>query len=134
MSMEVLVPVAGILAVFAAMLVVLKIMRSKGLSFTARVFTALGLGVLLGLGIQLLLGRDGDAATTALDWISIVGQGYIGLLKMLVMPLVFVAIVGAFTRAEVTEHFGRIAFAVLAVLLGTVTVAAVLGWLSLIHI
>ena len=91
MSMEVLVPVAGILAVFAAMLVVLKIMRSKGLSFTARVFTALGLGVLLGLGIQLLLGRDGDAATTALDWISIVGQGYIGLLKMLVMPLVFVA-------------------------------------------
>ena len=118
MSMEVLVPVAGILAVFAAMLVVLKIMRSKGLSFTARVFTALGLGVLLGLGIQLLLGRDGDAATTALDWISIVGQGYIGLLKMLVMPLVFVAIVGAFTRAEVTEHFGRIAFAV----------AAVLGW------
>ena len=44
MSMEVLVPVAGILAVFAAMLVVLKIMRSKGLSFTARVFTALGLG------------------------------------------------------------------------------------------
>ena len=128
MSMEVLVPVAGILAVFAAMLVVLKIMRSKGLSFTARVFTALGLGVLLGLGIQLLLGRDGDAATTALDWISIVGQGYIGLLKMLVMPLVFVAIVGAFTRAEVTEHFGRIAFAVLAVLLGTVTVAAVLGW------
>ena len=124
MSMEVLVPVAGILAVFAAMLVVLKIMRSKGLSFTARVFTALGLGVLLGLGIQLLLGRDGDAATTALDWISIVGQGYIGLLKMLVMPLVFVAIVGAFTRAEVTEHFGRIAFAVLAVLLGTVTVAA----------
>ena len=128
MSMEVLVPVAGILAVFAAMLVLLKIMRSKGLSFTARVFTALGLGVLLGLGIQLLLGRDGDAATTALDWISIVGQGYIGLLKMLVMPLVFVAIVGAFTRAEVTEHFGRIAFAVLAVLLGTVTVAAVLGW------
>ena len=49
MSMEVLVPVAGILAVFAAMLVVLKLMRSKGLSFTARVFTALGLGVLLGL-------------------------------------------------------------------------------------
>ncbi|MFR1640897.1 MAG: cation:dicarboxylate symporter family transporter [Eggerthellaceae bacterium] len=70
----------------------------EGPSFTARVFTALGLGVLLGLGIQLLLGRDGDAATTALDWISIVGQGYIGLLKMLVMPLVFVAIVGAFTR------------------------------------
>lgn len=128
MSMDVALPVVGALAVFVALLAVLKAMRSKGLSFTVRVFTALGLGILLGLAIQLLLGRDGEAAAVALDWISVVGQGYIALLKMLVMPLVFVAIVGAFTRAEVTERFGRIAGAVLAVLLGTVTVAAVVGW------
>ena len=32
------------------------------------------------------------------------GQGYIALLKMLVMPLVFVAIVGAFTNALATEN------------------------------
>lgn len=128
MSMDVALPVVGALAVFVALLAVLKAMRSKELSFTVRVFTALGLGILLGLAIQLLLGRDGEAAAVALDWISVVGQGYIALLKMLVMPLVFVAIVGAFTRAEVTERFGRIAGAVLAVLLGTVTVAAVVGW------
>lgn len=128
MSMDVTLPTIGTLAVFVALLVVLKIMRVKGLSFTARVFTALGLGIVLGLAIQMLLGRSGDVSTAALDWISIVGQGYIGLLKMLIMPLVFVAILGAFTRAEVTEHFGRIAFAVLAVLLGTVTVAAIIGW------
>lgn len=128
MSMDVALPTVGVLAAFVALLVVLKVMRSKGLGFTVRVFAALGLGIALGLGVQLLLGRTGDAATTALDWISIVGQGYIGLLKMLVMPLVFVAILGAFTRAEVTEHFGRIAFVVLAVLLGTVTVAAIVGW------
>lgn len=128
MSMDVVLPTVGALAAFVVMLVVLKALRSKGLSFTVRVFSALGLGIVLGLGIQMLLGRDGDVTTTVLDWISIVGQGYIGLLKMLVMPLVFVAILGAFTRAEVTEHFGRIAATVLAVLLGTVTVAAVVGW------
>ncbi|WP_281653962.1 L-cystine transporter [Eggerthella sinensis] len=132
MSMDVVVPVVGALAAFVALLVVLKVMRAKGLSFTVRVFTALGLGILLGLAMQLLMGRDGEATTVALDWVSIVGQGYIALLKMLVMPLVFVAILGAFTRAEVTEHFGRIAGVVLAVLLGTVTVAAVIGWGSVV--
>lgn len=132
MSMDVVVPVVGALAAFVALLVVLKVMRAKGLSFTVRVFTALGLGILLGLAMQLLMGRDGEATTVALDWVSIVGQGYIALLKMLVMPLVFVAILGAFTRAEVTEHFGRIAGVVLAVLLGTVTVAAVIGWGSMV--
>lgn len=132
MSMDVVMPVVGELAAFVALLVVLKVMRAKGLSFTVRVFTALGLGILLGLAMQLLMGRDGEATTVALDWVSIVGQGYIALLKMLVMPLVFVAILGAFTRAEVTEHFGRIAGVVLAVLLGTVTVAAVIGWGSVV--
>lgn len=132
MSMDVVMPVVGALAAFVALLVVLKVMRAKGLSFTVRVFTALGLGILLGLAMQLLMGRDGEATTVALDWVSIVGQGYIALLKMLVMPLVFVAILGAFTRAEVTEHFGRIAGVVLAVLLGTVTVAAVIGWGSVV--
>lgn len=132
MSMDVVMPVVGALAAFVALLVVLKVMRAKGLSFTVRVFTALGLGILLGLAMQLLMGRDGEATVVALDWISIVGQGYIALLKMLVMPLVFVAILGAFTRAEVTEHFGRIAGVVLAVLLGTVTVAAVIGWGSVV--
>ena len=79
----------------------------------------LGLGIALGIGIQLALGRGSDAAATALDWMSIVGQGYIALLKMLVMPLVFVAIVGAFTRTKVTENLGRISAVVLAVLLVT---------------
>ena len=128
MSVDSILAALAVLAVFTVLLAALWLMKRRGVGFTPRVFTALGLGIALGVGIQLALGRGSDAASTALDWMAVVGQGYIALLKMLVMPLVFVAIVGAFTRAEVTEHFGRIAFAVLAVLLGTVTVAAVLGW------
>ena len=51
---------------------------------------------------------------------------------MLVMPLVFVAIVGAFTRTKVTENLGRISAVVLAVLLGTVAVAALTGWAAVV--
>lgn len=128
MSAETVLPVFAALAVFVALLLVLKLLKRRGMNFTPRVFLALGLGILLGIGIQLVLGRESDITTTALDWMSIVGQGYIALLKMLVMPLVFVAIVGAFTRTKVTENLGRIGAIVLAVLLGTVALAALTGW------
>lgn len=127
-SAETVLPALATLAVFAALLAMLKLLKNRGLAFTPRVFTALGLGIALGVGIQLALGRGSDAALWALDWIAVVGQGYIALLKMLVMPLVFVAIVGAFTRTKVTENLGRISVGVLAVLLGTVAVAALVGW------
>ena len=128
MSVETIVPIALILAVFIGLLLALRVLKSRGLSFTLRVFIALGLGIVLGLGIQLTQGRGTEATTIALDWISIVGQGYIALLKMLVMPLIFVAIVGAFTRTKVTENLGRISAVVLAILLGTVAVSALVGW------
>ena len=131
MSFEVGAAVAVVLIVFAALLAVLKFMKSKGLSFTVRVFSALGMGIVLGVAIQLALGRGSDAAKCALDWMSLVGTGYISLLKMLVMPLVFVAIVGAFTRTEATENLGKIGISVLVVLLGTVAIAAVFGWATI---
>ncbi len=129
-SAEVAVPTFIILGAFVALLAALKILKSKGVAFTPRVFAALGMGIVLGIGIQLGAGRGTEAATVALDWMSIVGQGYIGLLKMLVMPLVFVAIVGAFTRTEDTLNLGRIGAIVLAVLLGTVAISALVGWAS----
>ena len=132
MSFEVGAAVAVVLIVFAALLAVLKFMKGRGLSFTVRVFSALGMGVVLGVAIQLALGRGSDAAKCALDWMSLVGTGYISLLKMLVMPLIFVAIVGAFTRTEATENLGKIGISVLVVLLGTVAIAAVLGGIGII--
>ena len=132
MPLETLLPVLAVLAVFAVLLGALWLMKRRGIGFTPRVFTALGLGILLGAGIQLALGRGSDAASMALDWMAVVGQGYIALLKMLVMPLVFVAIVGAFTRTKMTENLGRISAVVLAMLLGTVAVAALTGWAAVV--
>lgn len=128
MSVETILSILVVLGIFAALLFALNVLKRRGMSFTPRVFIALGLGVVLGVGIQLALGRGSEAATTALDWMSLVGQGYIALLKMLVMPLVFVAIVGAFTRTKVTEKLGHIGAVVLAVLLSTVAIAALTGW------
>lgn len=131
MSTDLYLPVGAILLAFVVLLVILKVMKNKGASFTVRVFTALGLGIVLGIVIQAVLGRSTDAATVALDWIAIVGTGYVSLLKMLVMPLVFVSIVGSFTRAKVTDNFGKISAVVLVTLLGTCAIAAFIGWGSI---
>ena len=131
MSFDVLGPVLAVLVIFVALIAVLRYLKAKDKSFTFRVFTALGLGIVLGAGIQLALGRGSDAATTALDWMSLVGTGYIDLLRMLVMPLVFVAIVGAFTRTKAVDNLGKIGGSVLAVLLITVAIAALFGWATI---
>ena len=83
MPLETLLPVLAVLAVFAALLGALWLMKRRGIGLTPRVFAALGLGIALGVGIQLALGREGEAAAVARDWMSVVGQGYIALLKML---------------------------------------------------
>ena len=62
-----------------------------------------------------------------MEWIGIVGNGYVAFLQMLVIPLVFVSIVGAFTKMKESNKLGKISFNVLATLLGTTAVAALVG-------
>ena len=48
MSFDVLGPVLAVLVIFAALIAVLRYLKAKDKSFTFRVFTALGLGIVLG--------------------------------------------------------------------------------------
>ena len=53
MSFEVGAAVAVVLIVFAALLAVLKFMKGRGLSFTVRVYSALGMSIVLCVAIRL---------------------------------------------------------------------------------
>lgn len=116
-----------VLAVFAAIIFGLWTMQKKYVKFSTRVFAGLGAGVVFGALIQLIFGTDGAVTVTAMDWISIVGTGYIRFLQMLIMPLVFVSIVRAFTKIEGTTNLGKISTTVLTTLLGTTAIAALVG-------
>src|SRR5699024_581849 len=112
---------------FAAIIFGLWTMQKKYVKFSTRVFAGLGAGVVFGALIQLIFGTDGAVTVTAMDWISIVGTGYIRFLQMLIMPLVFVSIVRAFTKIEGTTNLGKISTTVLTTLLGTTAIAALVG-------
>ncbi|MCD5030011.1 L-cystine transporter [Enterococcus asini] len=116
-----------ILAVFVAALYVFYRMQQKHVKFSTRVFTALFAGIVFGGLLQLIFGTKDTVVTTSLEWMGIVGNGYVAFLQMLVMPLVFVSIVGAFTRMKESSKLGKISFSVLAILLSTTAVAALIG-------
>lgn len=115
------------LAVFVALLYVLYYMQKKYVKYSQRVFVGLGLGIVFGALIQLLFSADSATTTQIIDWINIVGVGYVRFLQMLVMPLIFVSLVRAFTEMEGESNIGQIGFNVLAVLVITVMVASALG-------
>lgn len=102
-------------------------MQKKHVSFSKRVFTALGLGLVFGIAINIIYGIDSAVTTGTIDWFNIVGTGYVKLLQMIVMPLVFISIVGAFTKLKITKNLGKISFLVIAILLGTTTISAAIG-------
>jgi len=119
-----------VLVLFIAVLVGFWQLQKKHMKFSTRVFIALGSGVVFGAILQLIFGAGSEVTTGSIDWINIVGNGYVKFLQMLIMPLIFVSIVGAFTKIEGSKDLGKISFTVLATLLGTTAVAALIGILS----
>ncbi|WP_439290759.1 L-cystine transporter [Lonepinella koalarum] len=117
-----------LIVILVAFLVIL-----YGLNVLYRKHQKLGLTVLVALVLGLLFGTTLQSFTeksfidTALDWINLVGNGYVRLLQMIVMPLVFVSILSAITKLNQASSLGKISFSVLGVLLVTTAIAAAIG-------
>ncbi|BDV04367.1 TPA: L-cystine transporter [Staphylococcus aureus] len=113
--------------VLVIFIVILHMMARKHISFANRVFTALGIGIVFGVLLHLIYGTHSNIITSTSDWFNIVGQGYVALLQMIVMPLIFISIVAAFTKIQIGEKFAKIGSLIFIFLIGTVTIAAIVG-------
>lgn len=113
--------------VLVIFIVILHMMARKYISFAKRVFTALGIGIVFGVLLHLIYGTHSNIITSTSDWFNIVGQGYVALLQMIVMPLIFISIVAAFTKIQIGEKFAKIGGLIFIFLIGTVTIAAIVG-------
>lgn len=113
--------------VLVIFIVILHMMARKHISFSKRVFTALGIGIVFGVLLHLVYGTHSNVITSTSDWFNIVGQGYVALLQMIVMPLIFISIVAAFTKIQIGEKFAKIGSLIFIFLIGTVTIAAIVG-------
>lgn len=105
----------------------LYLMQKKHISFSKRVFTALGIGVVFGFALQFAYASNGKLLLTSIDWFNIVGSGYVKLLQMIVIPLVFISILITFTKLKLSNNTGKIATLILSILVGTTAIAASIG-------
>lgn len=121
------VAVIAALAVFLGILIFLYGQQQKQHSLSRLVLLGLILGSGFGLGLQLLFGEGHAAISGTLDWVNVVGRGYVGLLKMIIMPLVLVSMIAAVVKLEKGGSLGKISGLTISVLLVTTAISAVIG-------
>ena len=115
-----------VLAVAAAIIFGLSYMQKKHMTFTKRVLTALVVGILFGGALQLIFGAGSEVIQTSNAWLNIIGSGYVRLLNMIVIPLVFVAITTSIVNQDASA-LRKSAFSIIAVLILTTAISAGLG-------
>lgn len=102
-------------------------MQKKHVSFSKRVFTGMGIGILLGVIFQAVYGTGSDIIAKTMDWYAIVGRGYVRLLMVIVVPLIMVSIIRAIINLEKTKELGKMAGWIIGTLIITTMVAAFVG-------
>ncbi|MCG9543102.1 cation:dicarboxylase symporter family transporter [Vibrio sp. Isolate33] len=118
-------------AIFLGFYVVLSRFKKQKKSFNFRVLSALAGGLLFGGIIQIALGTDSAVGLQFSELISLFGNGYVKLLQMIVIPLVFVAMTASVMNVEGTSALSKIAPKVIGVLIFTVAISAIIGIASI---
>ncbi|PAE28416.1 L-cystine transporter [Paenibacillus sp. 7884-2] len=115
------------IVVLLALIGLLIWMQKKHFSFTKRVFTGLGAGIVLGALLQLIYGTGSEVLTETTEWYNIVGRGYISFLMMIVVPIVMVSIIQSIINLERTAELGKMSAWIIGILISTTMVAALIG-------
>jgi hypothetical protein len=113
------------ITIFLAILFLLNLLFKRTQKLGQTVFVALLIG--LGLGAIWQTFFDKESLVALLDWTNIVGTGYVRLLQMIVMPLVFISVLSAITKLKQAGALGKISVSVLSILLITTAIAAAIG-------
>ncbi|MBP6116114.1 MAG: L-cystine transporter [Neisseriaceae bacterium] len=113
--------------VFLALLFVLAQTRRTSWSLAKKVLLGMALGVVFGLALQLIYGHNHPVVQASIEWFNVVGSGYVKLLQMIVMPLVFASILSAVTRLHNASSLGKISVLTIGNLLFTTMIAALVG-------
>lgn len=122
------VPLLINIIIFAALLLVLAYVgRRTSWSLAKKVLLGLVIGVLFGLALQYVYGGASPVLKQSIGWFNIVGNGYVQLLQMIVMPLVFVSILSSVAKLHNASSLGKISALTLGTLLFTTLIAALVG-------
>lgn len=120
------------IAVLIGTFFIVKQFEKKKVKFSTRTIYATIIGLILGVIIQLVAGLPEDPAKViwlqeVTKWYGLFGSGFMDLLKMLVVPMVFVSILRVIINMGEGDDLGRLTFKSLGMLLMTTALAAIVG-------
>lgn len=120
------------IAVLIGTFFIVKQFEKKKVKFSTRTIYATIIGLILGVTIQLVAGLPEDPAKViwlqeVTKWYGLFGSGFMDLLKMLVVPMVFVSILRVIINMGEGDDLGKLTFKSLGMLLMTTALAAIVG-------
>lgn len=113
--------------IFAVLIAILYVMQKKRVDFIFRVLGALILGLTLGFLLRSLYANNTEVIDKTIVWYNVVGNGYVRLLQMLVMPLIFVSITMALININSKSNLKKMTLSIIAVLMITTAISALVG-------
>lgn len=120
-----------LIALVAIIMVINRLPKEK-FNFSSKVMTATFIGLILGLVIQVVAGFPHDpmkltfVRETTL-WYSLLGGGFISLIRMLVIPLVMVSIIHVIINMKEDANLGSLVKRTLTVSLAMVAISVAVG-------
>lgn len=114
-------------AVFVGIILLLVRFREPQHSLSRQVLAGLVAGIAFGFGMQFVYSDSPDIMSGTLEWTNVVGTTYVNLLRMIVMPLILVMMISAVVRMRKMMALGKVAVAVISILIGTTMIAAFIG-------
>ncbi len=113
--------------VFIGLLAGLAMTERTSWSLSKKVLVGLTIGVVFGMVLQGTYGTNAPTLKETISWLDVVGNGYVRLLQMIVMPLVFASILSAVARLHKASSLGKISVMTIGTLLITTAIAALVG-------
>jgi uncharacterized protein len=120
-------PLIANLSAALAVCALLYRLQASHVSFTKRVFAGLGLGIACGAAMQALYGALSPMVEQTVAYLDIVGEGYVRLLQMIIMPLIMVSIIQAILKLRDASSLGKISALTIGLLMATTAIAACIG-------
>ena len=120
------------IAVIIGTFFIIRQFEKKKVKFTLRTIYGMLIGLVLGIIIQVVAGFPEDPSNVVWlkevsKWYSFVGSGFMDLLKMLVVPMVFVSILRVIIHMGENDNLGKLTFRSVGMLLGTTAMSAIVG-------
>ena len=115
------------LVLFAALLGYLFHLGRQDLSLSRRVLLGLVLGTVFGFYLQFVFGDGAEVTGQTIEWTNVIANGYVNLLRLIIMPLVLVMMIAAVVKVQEIRSLGKIGGSIVGLLVGTTVIAALVG-------